>query len=80
MAWRDDGCENEWKFFVLAYFMADDRVEIYESKDQSLNPCDHDQFPLFLGKIKLPKNYQNPSRKYFEVVRRFYTASIKIRW
>lgn len=74
MAWRDDGCENEWKFFLLAYFMADDRVEIFESKDLSLNPCDHDQFPRFLSKTKLPKNHQNLQRKYFKVVKRFFAA------
>jgi len=63
-AWNDDGSEpTEWKFFVLLYFMVDDRVEIYESKKMSQN-CSQNPFPLFLGKIKLPKDWSNLPCKY----------------
>lgn len=63
--WYDDGSEPvECKFFVLLYFMADDRVEIYESKEITNNVVDQNPFPLFLGKIKLPKDWSNSPRKY----------------
>lgn len=63
--WHDYGSEPaEYKFFVLLYFMADDRVEIYESKEIINNMGNQNPFPLFLGKIKLPKDWSNSPRKY----------------
>lgn len=62
-AWYDEGSEPaEWKFFVLLYFMAYDRVEIYESKKTG-NRSGQNPFPLFLGKIRLPKDWSNLPRK-----------------
>jgi len=59
----------EWKFFILLYFLADDSVEIYESKDKSRNTTSGQTpaFPLFLGKIKLPKDWSNFPCKYLFV-------------
>ncbi|KAF0755012.1 EF-hand domain-containing protein 1-like [Aphis craccivora] len=58
-AWLDEGYEPvEWKFFVLLYFLAYDRIEIYESRNMG-NTCGQNSFPLFLGKIKLPKDWSD---------------------
>lgn len=63
--WFDEGSEPaEWKFFVLLYFLAYDRVEIYESKNMG-KTCGQTPFPLFLGKIRLPKDWSNLPRKYW---------------
>lgn len=64
MTWKDHGSEK-WKFFVLLYFLVDDRVEIYESKDFRINPCRQNTFPVFLSKTKLPKDWRKlPSKLY----------------
>lgn len=63
-AWLDEGSEPvEWKFFVLLYFLAYDRIEIYESRNMG-NTCGQNSFPLFLGKIRLPKDWSDLPRKY----------------
>lgn len=48
--------------------MADDRIAIFESKEMNLNPCAQNQFPLFLGKIKLPKDWHLLPCKYISLL------------
>jgi len=45
--------------------LADGGVEIVESKDSAGQKCFKNPFPIFLSKIKLPKDWSNLPRKYW---------------
>lgn len=63
IVWEHDEPEK-WTFYVLLYFMADDRILIYDSKDKSHNK-NRNLFPTLLGKIKLPKDWTHLPCKYY---------------
>ncbi|XP_025415429.1 EF-hand domain-containing protein 1-like [Sipha flava] len=58
-AWYDEGLEPAgWRFYVLYYFLANDKIEIYESQGMG-STIEKIGNSLFLGKIKLPKDRLN---------------------
>lgn len=75
--WDDDRSEPEqWKYYVLMYFLADDRVAIHESKEMNNAACGRNPYPTLLGKIRLPVDRSNLPRKYTDFSQRNYKAGV----
>ncbi|XP_026819347.1 EF-hand domain-containing protein 1-like [Rhopalosiphum maidis] len=57
--WNNDISDpTECKYFIVVYYLKDDRLEINESKTMG-NTCELNPSAVFLSKIKLPKHWSN---------------------
>ncbi|XP_050440015.1 EF-hand domain-containing protein 1-like [Adelges cooleyi] len=54
--WDDDWLDTvERKYFIVLYYLTDGEVAVFESK-VGQNSCGKDPFPVFLNRIRLPKD------------------------